>query len=151
MTLKKHITCLPGLLFLAACTPAPTLEDRLGDIGRELGNIFHVSNSGEYRYDFAFDAEFPCSATLTEYNLFDGAHWQRTYRFELSDLLPGELLVARERRRAISYYSEKRVDPDSRTFPPKKINTVRLHGADAARLQPLFDAVIAECTERNTF
>lgn len=151
MTACLRTTLLFGLFTITGCSTGTSLEERLDDIGRELGNVFHVGIAGEYRYEFAFDRDFPCSVTLTEFNRYEGVHWQRAYRFELSDLLPGKLLVASDRRRAISYYSEKNDDSGSRTFPPKKINAIRLHGADSARLQPLIDAVIRECRERNSF
>jgi hypothetical protein len=88
--------------------------------------------------------------------LLDTDQWTRQYRFELHDLQAGELINARDNRRAISYYGVKREKNGTEVaYTPKKIAAFSLKGVTEAelrrQLQATLDQLIHICEEANLF
>jgi len=144
-------------LFAIACLIVSTsclADQHLVELLNKMGDTVTLINKGkpgEHRYAFSHDADFPCSVSLKEYSTFEGTRWVRQYRFELSDMQTGQLLMAKDRRRAISYYGEKTSQGAVKKFPPKKISSIQLRVPADNSLQTSFNEAILLCEERNTF
>jgi len=145
-------------IFLGFCLLGTThgraedaLHNLLVDIHNTFADIRHSGIDGEHRYQFTWDTDFPCSVSILDENDFEGDNWRRRYRFELSDLETGHLLLAKDRRRAITYYGEKTSHGVVNKFPPKKVSDIRLNAPGASNLHTLFRRAIQICEERNTF
>lgn len=145
---------LPVIVGLAMATPA-LATDELGDvfnhIHKAINALKYSDKTGVHRYDIVRDPDFPCSISLREHNDFEGSRWIRRYRFELSDLEPGKMLVTKDQRRTISYYGEKISKGKVKKFPSRKIAAIRLYAPSDNPLHNLFDKAIQFCEERNTF
>lgn len=134
----------------------PVLTSLLGSITVDIASINKQTENTAPRYRLTYEKAFPCSVNLAEEVTRDGVHWQKDYRFELSDIETGSLISAREGRRAISYYATRTMaDEQVKEYPPKKINAIRLEIADPpgarAELLNRLDQAITLCEERNAF
>ena len=121
-----------------------------------LDSIGASLESADPVYLLSFDSDFPCNITITHDSKQDTTRWLRRYRFELSDMTPGQLLVARDGRRAISYYGEKTTAGGEVTsYAPKKISAIQINTArnngSGTDLQQRFDEAIRICEEKNRF
>ena len=139
----------------ALLLPSAVLSDD-NSLTKLLDSISVSLESTEPTYRFSYDPDFPCNITITHDSKQDTTRWLRRYRFELSDMTPGQLLVARDGRRAISYYGEKTTAGGEVTsYAPKKISAIQINTArnngSGTDLQQRFDEAIRICEEKNRF
>jgi hypothetical protein len=147
-----------GIQLAALCAlllPSAVLSND-NSLTKLLDSIGASLESAEPAYRFSYDPDFPCSITISQDSMQDTTRWLRRYRFELSDMTPGQLLMARDSRRAISYYGDKTTaDGEVTNYAPKKINAIQINTASinerGADLQQRFDESIRICEEKNRF
>ena len=134
------------LLPVAALANNDPLTKLLDGISTSLG-------SSKPAWQLSYDPDFPCSITLTEHSKQDTSNWVKRYRFDLSDMSPGQLLSTKDSRRAISYYGEKTAtDGTVKSYSPKKISVLNINtGETEKKLQTRFDEAIRICEEKNQF
>lgn len=157
MVAGLHCLCPGLLLFSTALNAMP--DEILSAKLEQLAFIIHqdglTRTSGDPRFKLAFDTTFPCVIKIEERRQTAGNDWQKSYRFSLENMQPGNRFVARDRRRAIIYSARVRyATGERRTFDEKQINTFSLELKNPERLQEatqLIDEIIVECRDRNEF
>ena len=152
---QHQITAILTAGTFALLLPTVVLSDD-SSLTTLLDSIGTSLESAEPVYLLSYDPDFPCNITITHDSKQDATRWLQRYRFELSDMTPGQLLMARNGRRAISYYGEKTTaNGEVTSYAPKKISAIQINTASnngsGADLQQRFDEAIRICEEKNRF